>query len=260
MSFNYNKSYNRDKIVEPKQLKAAYNIFTPHAVQRFALGCIVEFSNGDMFRYCKDSGTGVGKALMNCSEPLDAQAIETVQTGYAVTAGKQKFNILCTTGNGLVNDELIDGHLLVNKGTCIGDLYSIKSNFWIDPDTVMQVEIADEGGIRTAIPATDEITLVKNMCRDTKVNPTAQDAMVVGVSRSAVTASYYYWAQFRGICPLIVDASDTIVVGEPIGKAGTAGTAGAGGLVADDVTDATWGTVIYVATTAECALVNLMLP
>jgi len=257
---NYNNSFRRNKIVEPSQLKSAYNIFTPTATQKFMLGAILEMNDGRKFRYCKDNGSGLTKALMACSEPLDAQADESVQTAYGVTAGEVKFDVLCETGNGYTDHELIDGYMLVNKGTCIGDMYIIKDNYWITSDTVMMIEIADENGIRTTIPATDEITLVKNKCRDTKVNPTTQDAPVVGVPLATVTASYYYWAQYKGTCPLMVDAGDTVVVGEPIGKAGTAGTAGAGGVVGTTGANAVWGTVRYVATGGETALVDLNLP
>jgi hypothetical protein len=237
------------------------HLFTPTADQKFQLGSIWELPDGRMFRYCKDSGTGITKAFMACAEPPDAQAFGTVQTAYGVSAGEQKFDILCTTGNGITDHELVDGYLWVNAtGTAEGDLYIIKDNYWITGDTVMMVEIADEGGVRTAIAATDDITFQPNLCRNVKLNPTAQDACVVGVPLATVTAGYYFWAQYRGICPLQIDASDTVVVGEPIGKAGTAGTAGAGGLIANDGTDATWGTVVVVAGGGEVALVNLMLP
>jgi len=93
-----------------------------------------------------------------------------------------------------------------------------------------------------------------------KVQPTSLDGLVVGVSLADVPAGYYYWAQYKGICPILVDASDTIVVGEPAGKPGTNGTAGAVGLVANDGTDAVWGITWYVATGGEPALIALNLP
>lgn len=258
---NYNFDYRRNKITEPCQLLAENDIFHPTATQKFMLGCILELNDGRMFRYAKDSGTGSAKAMMQCSEPIDAQQLGTLQTAYGVAAGESVFDILCTTANGITDGELVDGYLWVNAtGSAEGDMYIVKSNYWKTGDTVMTVEIADAGGIRTAIAATDDISFVKNICRDTKINPTTQDAPVVGVAVATVPAGYYYWAQYRGVAPLTIDASDTVVIGEPIGKAGTAGTAGAGGLVADDVTDCTWGTVVAVSTGGEVGLVNLLLP
>jgi len=227
------------------------------------LGEILEFNDGRKFRYCKDSGTGSAKALIQCAEPIDAQQLGNVQTAYGVSAGEVKFDILVATGNAISDHELIDGYLYVNAstpGVAGGSMYIIKDNYWITSDTVMMVEIADEGGVRTAIAATDDISIVKNMCRDTKVNPTTLDAPAVGITMAVIPAGYYYWAQFRGIACCLVDASDTIVVGEPCGKAGTAGTAGSVGLVANDGTDAVYGTVVSFVAHTEYCLVNLMLP
>lgn len=248
---------------EPAQIVDSANIFTPTVDQKYMLGAIYETNDGRAFRYCKDSGTGSAKALIQCSEPIDAQQLGNAQTAYGVSAKEVKFDILVATGSGIANHELIDGYLYVNAstpGVAGGSFYIIKDNYWITGDTVMMIEIADSGGVRTAIAATDDISIVKNICRDTKVNPTNRDAPVVGVAMEIVTASYYYWAQYRGIACCLVDASDTIVVGEPCGKAGTAGTAGAVGLVADDVTDAVYGTVVSFVAHTEYCLVNLMLP
>jgi len=225
------------------------------------LGCKLEFNDGRKFRYCKDSGTGVTKAFMAASEVLDAQQVSNVQTAYGVDAGDVKFDILLATGNGITDHELIDGTLLVDRGgTAQGDCYVIKDNYWITSDTVMMIEIADEGGVRTAIAATDYLTVVKNKCRDTILNPTSQAAPVVGVPLATVAAGYYYWAQYKGLAPITVDSGDTIVAGEPCGKAGTAGTAGAVGLPGTTGTTAVWGTCRYAAAAGYVALVDLDLP
>jgi hypothetical protein len=239
------------------------SLFTPTAAQEYKLGTVLREHGGwgRAWRYCKNGATALTKAFMNCSEPIVAAQLQKVQTAYGVSVGEVKFDILCTTANAIANDELIDGILWVNAtGSAEGDYYIIKDNYWITSDTVMMVEIADEGGVRTAIAATDDLSFTKHFCRDVKVNPTTQDAMVVGVNNVAVTANYYFWAQYRGACAIGTDASDTIVAGEPCGKAGTAGTAGAVGLVANDGTDAVWGTVIAAITGGEAALVQLMLP
>jgi hypothetical protein len=262
---NYNWSYRRTNIVGPAQLKSANDIFTPTSDKRYTLGTQYWMNDGTgrAFRYCRNSSAAtLSKALMNASAALDPQAItSTAQTAYGAAVGAKKFDVLQTTGNGWTNDALIDGWLLVGDGgAAMGDLYIIKNNKWTTSDTVLNIEIADAGGLRTAIAATDDVVCFQNKCANTVVNPTSQAGGVVGVSLADVTASYYYWAQFRGYCPILVDASDTIVVGEPCGKAGTAGTAGGVGLVENDGTDAVWGTCVYPSTTAEAAIVDLMLP
>jgi len=259
---NYYQGFRRKGLSEPAQMFAESNLFTPTAAQKYMLGCKYETNDGRLFRYAKDSGSASTRGLMQCAEPPDAQALGKAQTAYGVSVGESKFDILCTTGNGITDHELIDGYLWVNAstpGSAAGSFYIIKDNYWITSDTVMMVEIADYGGVRTAIAATDDISFQPNIYRNTKTNPTTQDAIVIGVPMETVAAGYYYWAQRRGVCPLLIDANDTVVVGEPVGKAGTAGTAGAGGLIANDGTDATWGTVIVAPTHSEYGLVYLNL-
>ncbi|MCK5610265.1 hypothetical protein KAR91_50800 [Candidatus Pacearchaeota archaeon] len=263
-NYNFSKG-RRNRIIGPSQIVASAGIFTPTVDQKYTLGLELDLNDGTgrMFRYCQNSSAAtLAKALMNASAALDADAItSTIQANYGVSAGEKKFDVLLTTGNAWSDSALIDGWLLIGDGgTALGDMYLIKDNKWTTSDTVMNVTISDEGGLRVAIAATDDVVLFQSKYRNTIVNPTTQSGGVVGVSLADVTASYYYWAQFRGYCPMLVDASDTIVVGEPCGKAGTAGTAGAVGLVENDGTDAVWGTCVYPSTTAECAIVDLMLP
>jgi len=219
---------------------------------------------GRMFRYCKNSSAAtLAKALMNVAQVHDAQAItSTVQTAYGASAGATKFDVLQTSGHAWTAHALIDGWLLVGDGgTAMSDMYFITDNT-LTSTNVVNVEIADRGGLRTAIAATDDVVLFRNKCRDTIVAPTTQTngGGAVGVSLVDVTASYYYWAQYRGYCPMVLDTTDTIVVGEPVGRAGTLDVAGCVGLVANDGTDQVWGVCVYASTNAECAIIDLMLP
>ena len=261
---NYNHSFRRSKLVEPAQSTTDANFFTPTADQKYMLGCRFELNDGRKFRYCKDSGAGITRARMAGGLPPNGNTEEIAQTAQATAVGAIKFDVLVTTSNGITDSSLIDGYLFVNKSptdsSTIGDFYIIKDNKFTTSDTVLNLTIADEGGIRQAISATDEITIIHNRFRDVKVNPTSQDAAVVGVPLVDVAADFYFWAQYRGVCPLITDASDAPVIGAPIGKAGTAGTAGAGGVIANDGTDATWGVVVSAGAGSEISLVDLLIP
>jgi len=183
---------------------------------------------------------------------------DELQTAYGVSANETKFDVLVTTGSGLLDHELADGVMLVNTAGAAGagDMYIIKDNTWLTGDTVMWIEIADNGGIRTAIDAAENITLVHNKYRDVKVHPATRTAVAIGVPLVDVTASYYFWAKTRGAAPLL--ASETLQIGGPCGEpTGTGGTPGACGVGA--VTDAIWGRVLYAAANADYALVDLML-
>lgn len=253
--------------IKAESLLAEVNVFTPHATKRFPLGAIAEARDGRKWRYCQNSSAAIlAKALMNVSQVHDTQAItSTAQTAYGTAAGVKRFDVLLTTGHGWTTSALIDGWLLVGDGaTAMGDMYLIKDNTVNAalPATVMNVEISDTGGVRTIIAATDDIVLFRNKLKDTIVGPTTQTngGSPVGVSLADVPVSNFYWAQYSGYTPILVDSSDTIVVGEPCGHPGTNGTAGGVGVVANDGTDSVWGLCVYASTTDEAAIVDLMLP
>ncbi len=237
------------------------SLFTPTATQQHAMGRILEADDGTgrMWRYSKNGTTALVQSYLVSSEAPSANGLEIAQTGYTMSVGDTKFDMLLTTGHNYSNHELADGWLYVNKvATILGDQYLIKDN-WIKTagdDTVMTVEIADQNGIRHAIAATHELSLVKSPFRDVVVTPTTQAAIIVGVPNVAVTANYYFWAQYKGPCTVIVDTSETIVIGEPCGYPATPNVAGAIGPIGAD-TDTYIGNAMTVGAAAEPSLVNL---
>ena len=262
-SQNYNCTYRRNKITLPPGARMD-SLHTAEATQKFTLGMELELDDGTgrMFRYCKNSAAAaLSKSLMTVAALLDAEQLAKVQTAYGASAGDIKFDILATTGHTITDHELIDGWLLVNDGgASMGDMYLIKDNYFTTDDTVINIELSEP--LRTDVAATDDFTFIKSKFLDVIVAPTTQTngGQAVGVPRCTVAKSYFFWAQFRGYCSIICDASDTIKVGEPCGTPGTHGTAGGVGTPANDGTDEVWGTCVYASTTVEAAIVDLLLP
>jgi hypothetical protein len=163
---NYEKTYFRNKILLSPGTRLD-SLFTPTAAQQHALGRICEADDGTgrMWRYCKAGAVALTRAFMGQSEVPSGNGLEIVQTGYTMSVGDIKFDMLLTTGHAYANNELRDGILWVNKsptaGITVGDAYIIKDNWIKTSDTVMTIEIADQGGIRNARVATDELSLMK---------------------------------------------------------------------------------------------------
>ncbi len=265
---NYNTEQGRrNRIVSRPgtQLLAANNIHTPTVDQLCALGTELEYDDGTnrQFEYCKNGAVALPQYRVVTQKTENAANQDTLQTAYGVAAGTKIFDVLVGTGGGLVDGDLIDGWLLVNQGSSAvdeGDMYLIKSNKWVTGDTVMRVEIADEGGVRNVIAATSNITLVENTHRDVVIMPTTLVGMAIGLCQAIVPISYYFWAQTRGISSCLWDDSDTILIGDPVGSvASGSGTTGALGLVAAIATDFILGHVVSVPVTsgADYGLVNL---
>jgi len=246
--------------IRVESLLADRDLFAPHANKVFPLGAIADARDGRRFRYIKDGGSGLSKALMCQSSVPIAGNTEVVNTNGTAAVAGDKFITIGTTTT-IAKDALIDGFLLCVDVTAaiLGDMYLIKSN---PAGTTPKLGIADRGGIRTAIPVTAELTVIKNKFRDVIAVPAAAATAVrVGVPLVDFTADYYGWVQTRGYCPVLVDAN-TLVVGNPAGETTTAGVAGGVGVVAGDGTDPVWGIVVVKSTngqTDQPAIIDLTL-
>jgi len=230
-------------------------VFKTTATQEHALGRRVELWDGRVFRYCKNGEAQIGAALMTQSSVAPAETINIEQVGQAMTAGDKTVRVLVTTSNGVVDGGLIGGTLLIRANTGERYAYAIKNNKWIIGDTVMELELYD--AIRVTTDETTKITLFPNRYKDVIVAPTTLTGAVVGVTNLVIPANHYFWAQTRGLAPMLVDADDTLVIGEKAGFPATAGTAGAVGVVG--ATDVVYGHVVAIGADGETALIDLRL-
>lgn len=236
------------------------DIYETSETQKHALDSLLVYPDGRAFRYAKNGAVALSKALMTQAAALETKCTEELQTtsGANVEIGDVEIIVDITTGSSLAENAYANGHLVVNKSTGLGDYYKVVASKLVTGDDT-KLRLLLETPIRTALGGTSEITLVASKRSAVIVFPTTATGSAAGVPLVDVAIGYYFWAQVKGACPGIVDAGDTIVVGEPVGKPGTHGTAGGFGLVANDGTDDVWGRVMYVATAGEAALIDLQL-
>ena len=266
---NYNTDFRSNKLVIAAGARleghghAGPALWNPQATQQHFLGRILELDDGTgrRFKYMKNGGTAIANARVVAAEAVDDQQKDTLQTAYAQTAGSEVVDVLATTGNGISDHDMIGGFLFVNQSAAgaleAGDMYIIKDNVWVTGDTVLRLQIADQGGIRTAIAATSNLTIAKNLYHDVIIKPTTLTGPMLGVTRSIIPANYYFWAQFDGPCTCIIDTGDTVVAGEPVGHIDGSGTAGSVGLVSTFATDNMVGRLLVWADGADFALIDL---
>ena len=259
---NYNHAYRRNKMAEPAQLTDNADLWTPTVDQKHMLGMIYETNQGDEYRYCKADETEIAKAQLVCTPAYDAEQACKAQTLYGANAGSEVFEVLATTGSEISDDELVDGYCLIS-GTAVpamGDLYIIKHNTWVTDDTVMRIEIADAGGLRNTVAATDDVSFFKNQFADVIVKPTTLLAPIVGCTVTIIPASYYAWIKTKGVTSIIRDDADAILVGDPVGHIDAATAIGCIGLVATSATDVILGTCLFPSAVDEATLINLSIP
>lgn len=266
---NYNTSFLRNKLIIPVGGRldgvGGPALWNPSADQRHGLGRILELDDGTnrFFKYLENGATEIAKARMVASEATDPQTKDTLQAGYTQDVGDSVIDILTTTGNAINNGDLINSWLFVNQTAdgagAAGDCYLINNNEWVTEgvDTVLRLRLADQGGIRNAIAATANLTIVKNKNKDVIVKPTTLTGPMIGVTLATVPVGYFFWAQFAGPTVCIVDTGDTLIAGEPVGHIDGSGTAGSIGLVSTFAEDNMVGHLLTWADGADFALVDL---
>ena len=261
MSYNnYNHDQRRSRLAEPAQMVSSANLWTPTSDQKYMIGAVYETDQGERYKYCKNAAVEIAKAQLIQAAAPDAQQKANTQTAYGVDADENKFDILVTTGSGIADDDLIDGYLLVSDGgAAMGDFYTIKTHKWTTGDTVMSVTIADAGGLRNAIAVTDDLTIWKNEFRDVIVKPTTLTGPIVGVTTTIIPASYYFWAKCKGLCSILCDDADDILIGNPVGHIDAATAAGDIGLITDATIDCVLGVCVYDSAVDEAGLFNIQI-
>jgi hypothetical protein len=153
---NYNFAFRRNKITEPSQLTSDADLWTPTSDQKYMLGCIFDTNDGRRFRYQRDSGSGQNIAEVSQSAAGTAGWQDEIQTNNPSlpTAGDKEVTVTMTTT--ATAGQLIGGYLTVEQGTGLHNMYVIKNNKAGTANATsgwdVKIEIADQGGIRTAKP------------------------------------------------------------------------------------------------------------
>ena len=224
-------------------------IYEQSSTQKTELGRFFDFEDGRRFRYCKASGA-ITKGHMAASPAIVNNQKEVAQADYGLSVG-DKDNISVLLSAAPDANAYIDGTLICNKGDGLGQVYRIKKN--TAAYAPCKVWLYDE--VITAVPAASELTLLKNKYLDVVVAPSTVVGVPVGVPLITITTGgYYFWAQTRGDCALLV--SGMLVVGENVGRAGTGACST---ISSTSANKAVYGVARYVATNDEYAVVDLRL-
>lgn len=225
--------------------------------QQYHLGTKLWYANGDVFRYAYNGGVALAKALMTCSATNTANCVEQAQStsGTSVEIGDQEIVVDVTAASAITDDLYADGKMVVNKGTGLGDVYTILSCKLL---TTTTARLLLERPIRTALAADSEVTLVRNRFKEVVVGPTTLTREPAGVPLIAVPINYYCWLQTGGLCALTVDSDDNIVAGNNVGSPGTHAVAGCCG-VQTAGTFPIWGICVSDPGPAETAAIHLLL-
>jgi hypothetical protein len=239
--------------------------FTESITQQFPLGAELFYAERK-FRYSKNGGTALAVAkLVQQAVPLAGHIDEAVDIP-AIGSKTIAFTAAVDPTDAVVVDGLADGYILVNDDTGEGYIYRIKSHPVMPGATSIVITLYDP--ILVALVAASTATVFYNKYKSLIIHPSPPTALVIGVPVIAVTASYYFWSQVGGICPVLADG--TLVINNGVSPSESVDgavspqeivltEAAPNTLTAAQLRTATnrVGTVVAVNATTEYALIDL---
>ena len=250
--------------IDAERILSDRDIWHPTATKYFPLGAIAVARDGRKWRYCEEGGNGLSKAMINAGAAQTDNWTYIAQTNSPDVPAVGDKIVTVTLTSTAVAGAFIDGYLFCPDGTGEGEMYLIKNNKAGTTNTGggydIVCEIADTGGIRTALLAASDLSVTANLYKDVVVMPTTPVMPCVGVNNVAVTADYFFWSQVKGPCAVLGCGTDTIVIGDEVAAA--AQTEGAACLPDNLQDDNTGDTIIgYVmkapAATSDYCIVDL---
>lgn len=230
-------------------------LFEESSVAKHRIGTIRMLDDGRVFAYARDGGSALSAGKVNQQY---APTANHLNCAVAVAAAIGDLSVAVTLGaTAAAKDLYKDGFLHVNDATGEGHLYKIRGHAAIDSAGTGVFYLYDK--IRVALDITSEVTLTKHPQDSVLTLPTTATGVPVGVAPIAVTASYYFWNQVKGVCPVLIDG--TVVIGQHVrlsdGVAGAVEPLDRDGSTEDE---ACIGTVLRVNANTEYGLIMLAIP
>ena len=208
-------------------------IYEESSTQKAELGRFLEFEGGRMFRYCKNGGVKLERALLVQSKVIDDTNSVDLVLAAAVVVGDKTISLTIPTGHAtFAANAYEDGYVLIETMTTPADegqIRKIKSHPAFTTGAAATI-------VFTLYDAFEQAVAISGSYARIQYNPYfevvvgATTAAVVGVPLIDVTISYYFWAQVRGVGPLVNDNASSIAIEDAVmhSTAGEVRTATAG--------------------------------
>ena len=198
--------------VLPNGLATSQGIWDITTTPVVAVGTRAALSDGRVFYYAKNSGSGA--LVAGNSLQAELQTAEFATLACATTAVGSTTVAITLGATTVTADEYKDGYLCIEAGTTgAGITYKIKSNTAASGAATCTVTLVDP--VNVALDADATVQMIKNPFCDVIIAGTGDGFLAVGISQVAVSAGdstpYYFWCQTWGISCATQD--DTTAVG-----------------------------------------------
>ena len=185
----------------------AQGVYQTSSTQKEALGTRRVLKDGREFVYAQAGSSALSAGKVGVSAAINANHADEIILA-AVPIGTKILAVTVTAGTAIAANALKDGALMINDQTGQGYSYPIESNTAISATGTI-VYLTLEEGIKVALDTTSQFILAHNPWKGVAESTTT--GTPVGVPVVAVPASYYYWAQTRGLANVLM--GDTTGIG-----------------------------------------------
>jgi hypothetical protein len=192
------------------------NPYAESSTQQFPLGTRAIQGERE-FVYCLNGASALstlGTPIQSAAR-IHAEMDDDIVVGAAAAIGDYSVELTSTanlaaaplsTANGIA-----EGYLIVNDAAGEGQMYKIKSHDAFSGTSDATITLYDP--LTVALTTSSQCGLIQNPFSKVIATTAPLTGTFVGVNLIAVTASYYFWAQYRGPAP--VNAHEAISVGQP---------------------------------------------
>ncbi len=180
--------------------------------QRFALGQVMEITDGRIFRFAEAGAAALAGGKLNSAKALTAN-FDTLAVQAAVAAGAT--TIPFTNGaTALLENELAGGTILVEDVALnLGEIYPIKSNTADGGAGTVTATLEDNVTVLNALTTSGKVTVRNNPWSKVIIHGSPPVQLVVGVSGTIIGLTEYGWLQTHGVSNVLVEGS-VMVIGQ----------------------------------------------
>lgn len=172
-----------------------------HSTAKYPIGARTITSDGRIFRYSQDSGSGLAAGKLVGSDITAAEREDTLTV--AADAGSNY--ITYTAANTITANQYKNGFMCVVDGTGQGEMCVIAEHDAIAAAATGNIYLRET--LITGVDTTSDVILVANPYSSVTLNPDVI-RKTLGVPVVPVTASHYFWCQVYG--PALVLAGDSL--------------------------------------------------
>ena len=197
-----------------KVLGAAAAPYTTYPNQRFALGQVMEVSDGRIYRFAEAGAAALAASKLDSAQSFGAN-FDTLAIQATVAVGAT--TIPFTTGaTALVENELAEGTILVEDiALNLGEIYPIKSHPLAGTTATATMTLQDGVTVLNALTTSGKVTVRPNPWSKVIIHGSPPIEMLVGVPQVIIGLTQYGWVQTHGVCNCLIEGS-VIVIGQGV--------------------------------------------